>query len=259
VPSLITQRGDDSPTPPYEGFTISCGDDFACAGIYGAAGAAYFSAVGCWGSRTVGQIGAPAKNGYEVDPRYPSQNPDGGVAPIFGAFKVGLVATGAAHGCSRFEQNGTPVLQCWGNNTHGQTGSTQIGVRPAEAVTGFDATPVTALAAGGRNTCIIAGGQARCIGANEVGQLGTGAADGDAHATFADVDLPPSASAISIGTSHACAVLGTAAGQKGPIACWGLNDQGQLGDGLDIDSGYADAPANLKRVRAKPVKVLAPK
>lgn len=261
APSLITQRGDDSPNPGYEGFTVSCGDDFACAGVYGAAGAAFFSAVGCWGSRAVGQIGAPALSGFERDPRYPSTNPDGGIAPVFGLFKTGLVATGAAHGCVRFEQSGVnPTrLNCWGSNTRGQTGSVQGGVRPAEPVVGFDATTVSVLAAGGQNTCLIANGQVECIGANDLGQLGRGAVDAKSNAAFANVVLPPSASALSVGATHACAVLGTAAGQKGPVSCWGQNQSGQLGDGLDVDVGYPGEPDNLKRVRATPVKVLAPK
>jgi serine/threonine-protein kinase len=118
---------------------------------------------------------------------------------------------------------------------------------------------VTDLAAGGLTTCVIVNGQAQCIGGNDFGQLGRGAVDVTAHPAFANVLLPPSASAISVGAAHACAVLGTAAGQKGPIACWGQNQNGQLGDGLDIDVGYADAVDPLKRVRATPVRVAAPK
>ena len=261
TPSLITQSGNDSPSPGYEGFTVTCGDDFACAGVYGAAGAATFSAVGCWGSRTVGQIGAPPINGFEVNPRFPSRKADGTTAPVYGLFKVGLVATGSAHGCVRFEQGGVnPTgLDCWGNNTHGQTGSAVTGARPATAVAGFDGTSVTVLAAGGQNTCVITNGQVKCVGANDLGQLGRGSVDPGAHATFEDAKLPPSASALAIGTSHACAILGTAAGQKGPVSCWGLNQSGQLGDGLDIDLGYPGEPDRLKRVRATPVKVLAAK
>jgi len=260
LPSLVTQTGNDVANPALNGFTVSCGDDFACAGVYGAAGAATFSAAGCWGSRAVGQIGAPPiTNGFEVNPRFPSRLGDGGVSPIFGLFKTGLVATGAQHGCVRFEQAGvSPIsLDCWGNNTHGQLASPLGGFHPAERVAGFDATNVTALAAGGQTTCVINGGAAQCVGRNHVGQLGRGTADAQSHDAFVSVvDLPPSASAIAVGTAHVCAVLGTAAGQKGQVACWGQNDSGQLGDGLDVDTGYVGAPAGLERARAAPVRVV---
>jgi len=258
VPNMITQNGTET-APAVEGYSVSCGDDFACAGYYAAAGAAFFTAIGCWGSRTNGQIGGPPINGYEVGIRYPSSASDGGQSPIIGLFKEGLVATGAGHGCVRVEQAGvTPVaLRCWGNNTKGQTGSALVGYRPAEAVAGFDATNVSALGAGGANTCVIVNGQVQCIGANEVGQLGRGAIDARANATFANVGLPPSASSISVGATHACAVLGAAPGQKGQVACWGNNQSGQLGDGLDIDAGYPGAPEDLKRVRPSPVRVRA--
>jgi hypothetical protein len=262
LPSLITQSGNDSPSPGLDGFTISSGDNFACAGYYGAAGAAVFSIAGCWGSRAVGQLGSPAVAGFEVSPgKYPSTKADGTASPLFGLFKVGLLATGASHGCARFEQSGvSPVaLDCWGDNAHGQTGSPMSGARPAEAIAGFDATSVTALAAGGQNTCVIVNGQVQCIGANDVGQLGRGTVDVAANPVFANTKLPPSASAISVGATHACAVLGAAPGQKGPVACWGQNQNGQLGDGFDIDVGYPGEPDALKRIRATPVGVAAPK
>lgn len=261
VPSLITQSGDDDPDPARQGFAIATGDDFACSGFYAAAGAALFSAVGCWGGRSVGQIGAPpVAGGFELNPRYPTRATDGGFAPVFGAFKVGLLATGAAHGCVRFEQAGvSPVgLDCWGNNTKGQTGAAEVGFRPATRIADFDATGVTALAAGGQTTCVIDGGQAKCVGRNDLGQLGRGTVDANVNPLFANVVLPPSASAISVGANHACAVLGAAPGQRGPVACWGQNDSGQLGDAIDIDVGYASEPESLKRVRATPVRVTAP-
>ena len=118
---------------------------------------------------------------------------------------------------------------------------------------------MTGRGAGGEATCAIASGQAKCIGANESGQLGRGALDTAVNATFADVKLPPTASAISVGAKHACAVLGGAQGQKGQVACWGLNQNGQLGDGMNVDTGYPGAPAGQERLRSTPVRVLAVK
>ena len=155
----------------------------------------------------------------------------------------------------------TPVpLTCWGNNSDGQTGGPVSAAQPAAAVPAFDATDVQVLAAGGRNTCVVANGVLQCIGANDVGQLGRGSSDILAHATFANVaTLPPSVSAVAIGTSHMCAVVGGAAGQPGPVSCWGQNQNGQLGDGLDVELGYASEPDATKRIRTAPVFVAAPR
>lgn len=260
TPVLITYDGAGGLVPSVSGTAVGAGADFSCAAYYGAAGAAYFSTVGCWGSRVNGQIGAPAAAGFERSLKFPSTKTDGSESPLFGLFKPGLLAVGQGHGCIRFEQSGvTPhQLDCWGNNTKGQTGTATIGARPIEKVAGFDATDVTALAAGGQTTCVIDAGQVKCMGANDTGQLGNGTLDGDAHATLAAAMLAPTASAISVGASHACAVLGGAAAAKGPVACWGQNQNGQLGDGLDLAAGYPGAPEAEKRIRTAPVRVVAP-
>lgn len=262
VPYLITPQGDGATNVGFEGFAVSAGDAFSCAGVYGAAGAAVFSVLSCWGSRSVGQIGAPAlANAFEVNPqRWPRTQADGGGTAVFGEFAPQLLATGAAHGCVRFGDGTQPVrLTCWGNNTKGQTGSSVTGARTVEKLTSFDATSVNGLAAGGETTCVVASGQTKCIGANESGQLGRGTVDTAVNATFADVKIPPTASAIAVGVNHACAVLGSAPGQKGQVACWGLNQNGQLGDGMNVETGYPGANAGEERLRSTPVRVLAPK
>jgi alpha-tubulin suppressor-like RCC1 family protein len=216
------------------------------------------NAAGCWGSRAVGQIGAPPLAGYEVSPeKWPL---DSASKPVSGVFKVALLAAGAEHACVRFELPSVnpAALTCWGNNTRGQTGSSTAGPGLAARIAGFDATSVTALAAGGRNTCVLDASQVKCIGGNELGQLGTGAVDADPHNVFSSVKLPPSATSIAVGANHACAVLGTGPGGSGQVACWGHNLAGQLGDGLDLDVGYPASPGPAGYVRATPVRVLAP-
>lgn len=88
-----------------------------------------------------------------------------------------------------------------------------------------------AVAAGGNETCIITEASTlQCWGANEHGQLGNGAVEaiGYAHAV---VGLTGNVSAVSIGSSHACAVT-----SAGALKCWGSNETGQLGDGTTVDS-----------------------
>ena len=89
-------------------------------------------------------------------------------------------------------------------------------------------------------------------------KLGNGTLDANAHADFTTVTLPPTVSHLSVGSEHGCAVLGGAAGTPGEVRRWGSNRAGQLGDGLDLNAGYA-GPADQKYVRTTPVTVLAGK
>jgi alpha-tubulin suppressor-like RCC1 family protein len=84
------------------------------------------------------------------------------------------VVAGADFTCVRM-QNTTP--QCWGNNSTSQLGtgnlSTSSRVIPG-AVMGLDSTVVD-IAAGASHSCaLMASGQVRCWGANNIGQLGLG-------------------------------------------------------------------------------------
>lgn len=259
LPVLITFDGKPTTTIAFEGWGVGAGDDFACATFIVAPGGAAYTAVGCWGSRAVGQVGSPPVDGFVVDPQaWPRAG--GSTTPLLGALKPTLLAVGAAHACVRVEiDKPTLRLTCWGNNTKGQTGSPTTGSRQAEELLTYDATAVSALAAGGQVSCVIDSGQVKCIGANDVGQLGRGTFDTSVNAAFESVKLPPTASAISVGQSHACAVLGSAPGQKGQVACWGQNQNGQLGDGIDVETGYPGAAAGQERLRSTPVRVLAAK
>ena len=85
------------------------------------------------------------------------------------------------------------------------------------------------VAAGGNTTCAIVGqGGANavyCWGANESGQAGPAAVG---NATPSEVAAVRGASAITLGSAHGCAIVGTS------VLCWGLNDQGQLGSAAKV-------------------------
>jgi alpha-tubulin suppressor-like RCC1 family protein len=93
--------------------------------------------------------------------------------------------------------------------------------------------PVIALAAGGAHTCaLLLTGTVKCWGANDAGQLGLGdlqdrgddAAElGEALAAI-DLGSEATATAITAGRRHSCAVL-----RAGATKCWGDNGAGQLG------------------------------
>ena len=103
-----------------------------------------------------------------------------------------------------------------------------------------DGRTAVSVSAGYSSTCaILDNGSVRCWGNNQYGRTGLGTASGytgDADGEMGD-DLPTvelgagrTASSISVGYSHACALLDNLS-----IACWGHNGQGQIGIGTNND------------------------
>ncbi|MGB2507832.1 MAG: RCC1 domain-containing protein, partial [Candidatus Poseidoniaceae archaeon] len=124
----------------------------------------------------------------------------------------------------------------------GDSSSTYNSWSPSTTVTLYgDAVAVS----GGRShTCaLLDGGDVKCWGDDQYGQLGDGA-------TLADRTTPPysainlgtgrTAVAISAGGYHTCALL-----DNGDVKCWGRDNEGQLGDGGSITStDYTAAPSS---------------
>jgi alpha-tubulin suppressor-like RCC1 family protein len=91
------------------------------------------------------------------------------------------------------------------------------------------ASAAVAVAAGSSHTCALTyAGNVRCWGDNSLGQLGDGQACGEVTCpTAVGVQgLPPDVVKLTAAGSHNC-VLTSAGG----VACWGLNNHGQIGDG----------------------------
>ncbi len=85
---------------------------------------------------------------------------------------------------------------------------------------------VLAIAVGGEHTCAVLGdGTARCWGRNNFGQLGDDTMV--PRGTPVAVSRLTGAQALFSGSFHTCAAVDS---QK-HIKCWGLNGNGQLGDG----------------------------
>ena len=125
---------------------------------------------------------------------------------------------------------------CWESNVFGQlgTGTTEGTALPTRAA---GADPMPLVSAGGIQTCgLTAGGQALCWGNDTFGQLGiprTGE-----HCGVLECKRVPAAVfgglrfvAVSTGAGvHGCGVTTTSA-----LVCWGLGNDGQLGDGWTRD------------------------
>ncbi|MEZ5100269.1 MAG: CARDB domain-containing protein [Thermoleophilia bacterium] len=104
-----------------------------------------------------------------------------------------------------------------------------------------------AIDAGSDHTCaILDDGTVRCWGANAKGQLGYGdtapVGDDETPGSVGPVDLGAgrTATAITAGSEHTCAILDT-----GAVRCWGDNSVGQLGYGNTDTIGDDETPGSV--------------
>jgi len=144
-------------------------------------------------------------------------------------------------------------VKCWGYNDAGQLGLGDTNNRGDESGEMGDDLPAvdlgtgrtaTAISAGSNHVCAILDNKSvKCWGGNYYGQLGLGDTNkrGDASGEMGDnlpaVDLGTgrTATAISAGDSHTCAIL-----DNKSVKCWGGNFwNGQLGLGDTNDRGDA--------------------
>lgn len=180
----------------------------------------------CWGANSLHQLG----NNMTSD-NYRA----GDVAQSTTTTKILMLTSGENHNCILISDGGSGVdntIECWGSNAYGQNGTLGTGDLPGSVE--LRSTPVrtstntfygaTHISAGQRHTCAIKNGLAYCFGEN----FGV-----NAVATIANSPLFASGDLISAGGGFTCALF------SGNMRCWGLNTQGYLGDGSDVDKTFA--------------------
>jgi alpha-tubulin suppressor-like RCC1 family protein len=152
------------------------------------------------------------------------------------------ISFGYEHGCAVV---GNVGVRCWGSNNFGQLGigtTDTIGDdEKPEVNANLGGASVKAISAGNRYTCaLLAGGQVRCWGLNDKGQLGIASIStiGDDETPTTNVNLGgATATSISAGRNHTCAVL-----SGGNVRCWGNNLFGQLGIASTTNIGDNESP-----------------
>ncbi len=161
----------------------------------------------CWGRDTEAQLGRGSRAIATMPQRW-------GASPTPAEF----LAMGHQHGC----MVQASVLSCWGRNAEGELGDGTRRSRPTPISPSLPFTPV-GVAAGDRTTCVFSAIATACWGRGQVGQIG----DGQIHPepSVSPVVIPGLVGvvAMSIGTSHVCALHGAG------VSCWGSDATGQLG------------------------------
>jgi alpha-tubulin suppressor-like RCC1 family protein len=226
---------------------LSAGNETTCA---------LFStdAVKCWGWNGDGVLGVE-------DTVLHGSGPDqmGSNLPFvnLGTNKTAIsIAVGDNHVCAVLNDN---MVKCWGSSNYGEGGrndTAPVGTgisRPMgdslSAVALGTGRSAIAVAAGGHHSCaLLNGGDVKCWGSNDYGQLGQGTKEiiGDGcsgvatsirncsvpvdemgdHLSVLSLGAGRTATSISAGPYHTCALL-----DNGSVKCWGRNSDGQLGLG----------------------------
>jgi alpha-tubulin suppressor-like RCC1 family protein len=167
--------------------------------------------VRCWGGNVSGQLGDETTR----DSRIP--------VPVIAISTATAIAAGVFHTCASLAGG---RVKCWGNSESGQLSNGVNILRSTTPVTVAGITAATAVGAGLSHTCVLmADGTVRCAGGNGAGQLGDGLTPDESSDPIAARGIT-AAIALSVGGSHACALLA-----DGSVRCWGANDSGQLGEG----------------------------
>jgi alpha-tubulin suppressor-like RCC1 family protein len=227
------QLGDG--TPMDDATIVAAGAAFSC-------GLGKDDALYCWGDNHYGQL---AIGGDTVRPT---------AAPVPGLAHVGALAAGGAHNCATADDaNGARALFCWGANGSSQLGD--LSSTDAPAVARIATLQPVAIAAGRAHTCAFgADKELRCWGSGASGQLGQPPGNDMVitSPTITDLGGPEGGDgvyAVAAGASHTC----VGATISASVLCFGLNGDGQLGNGMQ---GLAGGPDPVPSLLGKP-KMLA--
>ena len=186
-----------------------------------ASGAAY-----CWGSGVRGILGTGSTSS--------SYSPAAvNATGVLAGKTVTAVSVGGNHACAI----ASGKAYCWGDNRYGQLGDgslTQSTVPVAVATNGVLAgKTVTSISTRYLHTCAVADARAYCWGYNFYGQLGIGLTTNSSTPVAVNTVgalAGKNVTGISTGNNHSCAIAG------GTVACWGYNNNYELGNNTNVTS-----------------------
>jgi alpha-tubulin suppressor-like RCC1 family protein len=154
------------------------------------------------------------------------------------AVPPGEIAAGGATHSAVVKANGT--VWTWGRNDKGQLGDGNMGTDTDTPVQVTGITGAVAVSAGDSHTVALkSDGTVWCWGNNASGQLGDGNM-GTNNDTPVQVTGMTDAVAVSAGSFHTAALK-----SDGTVWCWGLNSNGQLGNGEHSPVLFSDEPVQV--------------
>jgi alpha-tubulin suppressor-like RCC1 family protein len=227
-------------------FEVATTQDAACARVQGEA----TTEVWCWGKNTSGLIGVPVDFNVYAPRR---------IAGIDGA-KALRLSPNTSQACVI---NGDDTVSCWGRNDSGILGhppytgadtscatSAACSNVPSRVGTSFK---VDVLAVGFNFACARRLGEGvSCWGSNVSGSLGL-PPDPISRHTPVDIAILPKVLDLDVGGGHACARV-----ERGELFCWGLNSEGELGNGyLGGSCASAESPCVPSPTRVEGLGAIA--
>jgi len=185
----------------------------------------------CESGKICSETGACSEGCYVSGAYYPKDAPCGGGTHCDGTTCVNSpkISAGESHTCG-ISTSGSAY--CWGYNYYGQLGIGNT-LSNSPSMLSFP-TKAIEISAGYLHTCAIDDtGYVWCWGYNNYGQLGIGTnqSRSTAQQVMVSAGVQLAASAIAAGREHTCAIT-----TGGEVACWGRNNNGQLGNDTNIDS-----------------------
>lgn len=205
----IDSRDAPTPIPEIKGArALALGGSHSCALLQ--------QGAVCWGANEQGQLG----DGSVEDRRYP--------VPVQGLHGITAIATGLDTSCAIAQG----AVFCWGLGIFGQLGDgkKQNSSLPSRVSLPARSPVPRQISVGGAHACVLLeGGQVRCWGANDHGQLGDGTTHEQKTPTI--VAGLGNTKQVAAGRNHTCALW-----EDGTVWCWGWNNDGQLGAGERQDA-----------------------
>jgi alpha-tubulin suppressor-like RCC1 family protein len=181
--------------------------------------------VKCWGSNVYGQLG----NG--------STEPQSDIPVSVTGISTGTAAaSGYAQTCALLASG---AVKCWGSNDFGELGDGSLTESHIPVAVLGISTATAVEVAHDASCALLASGAVKCWGYNGYGQLGNGV-DGPDSSVPVSVKGISTATALSLGDSHACALLAS-----GAVKCWGYNNYGELGNGTNGYEEYSTTPVTV--------------
>eukprot|EP00004_Rigifila_ramosa_P020527 TRINITY_DN532_c0_g3_i1.p1 TRINITY_DN532_c0_g3~~TRINITY_DN532_c0_g3_i1.p1 ORF type:complete len:2148 (+),score=347.78 TRINITY_DN532_c0_g3_i1:766-6444(+) len=188
----------------------------------------------------MGQLGIGNTN---VIGDFAGELPPTALTDVGGPFLELLMAPGSSSSCVI---SITRQLRCWGLNSNGQLGignTNNIGDNPGEMPPQSVNLPsdVALAAISARSTCaVLVSGQTYCWGFNGWGALGIGSTTELWLPTTATNLTGYTVSKIAAGSEFFCIIS-----LAGEIACWGYNQNGEMGIGSRTDGFIGDAAGDM--------------